>query len=362
MELILFPVELLEHLSSVTIANMKRYFYRFLYARRRSAISMLSVTRDVKSANSFDSHCNGAATLVSKRLAYWSYPLNYLLSSRHFSTLQLKTWQVAKRPWQEETHMATLLFATFSFKHAALENAMFITRSTLFRFSKSIPHAPSLSLKPSRVTFASSPNSSEWRNAAEGTRDARGNWTYDSAEAKRKADEVSERAKETASEGVDLAKDQVREAKDRTKEYAQDAKEKTKDAAGSVRDSAESAKEKAKEYAYETKDSAKEAAGTAAEKGKEGAEWTKKKTEEVAASTGETLKNVGEKAKQGVQGAWDAAKDTTQKIKETLVGKDDDDDNDGYGRGRGRGGLKDDNDDVAELKRRVGKSYGEKGY
>ncbi|XP_022635995.1 uncharacterized protein At4g13230-like [Vigna radiata var. radiata] len=96
----------------------------------------------------------------------------------------------------------------------------------------------------------------------------------------------------------------------------------------------------------QTKESAKDATGTMAEKGNEGAERTKQKTEEVAASTGETL-NVGEKAKQGVQGAWDMAKDTTHKINETLIGKDDDD-NDGV--------L---NDDVVELKRRVEKSYGD---
>ncbi|WVZ17138.1 hypothetical protein V8G54_010120 [Vigna mungo] len=51
-----------------------------------------------------------------------------------------------------------------------------------------------------------------------------------------------------------------------------------------------------------------------------------------------------------MQGAWDVAKDTTHKIKETLVEKDDDA-NDGV--------L---NDDVAELKRKVGKSYAEKGH
>lgn len=34
----------------------------------------------------------------------------------------------------------------------------------------------------------------------------------------------------------------------------------------------------------------------------------------------------GEKAKQTVKAAWDAAKQTTQKIKETEVGKDDKDD------------------------------------
>lgn len=37
--------------------------------------------------------------------------------------------------------------------------AMFLTRSALFRFSKSLPYAPSLSLKPSMVTFSSTPNS-----------------------------------------------------------------------------------------------------------------------------------------------------------------------------------------------------------
>ncbi|XP_022640523.1 uncharacterized protein LOC111242284 [Vigna radiata var. radiata] len=98
------------------------------------------------------------------------------------------------------------------------------------------------------------------------------------------------------------------------------------------------------QYACETKESAKDVAGTVAEKGKEGAERTKQKTEEVAAST----LNAGEKAKQSVQGAWDVAKDTTHKIKETLVGKDDDD-NDGV--------L---NNDVAELERRDGKSYDDK--
>ncbi|KAL5157313.1 Uncharacterized protein HKD37_15G042055 [Glycine soja] len=232
--------------------------------------------------------------------------------------------------------------------------AMFLTRSALFRFSKSLPYAPSLSLSnppgspsppfPTKtvcscccetiMSFIMITNRYlvSWRSAEEeeGRRDGRTDWIYDSAE----ADEMTERAKETMIEGYDRAKDQEREAKDRTKEYTHDAKDKTE------------------EYAYDTKESDKDDAGKVVDKSREGAERTKEKTEEVAASAGETLRNVGEKAKQGMQGAWETAKDTTQKIKETVVGKDDDDD--------GRGVLKD--EDVVEMKRRVGKSYGEKGY
>ncbi|KAK7412360.1 hypothetical protein VNO78_03815 [Psophocarpus tetragonolobus] len=175
--------------------------------------------------------------------------------------------------------------------------AMFITRNSLFRFSKSLPHASSVSHRPSRVTFASTPNSS---NVTEERRD----WTAE-------ADEMSERGKETMRKGFD-----------RSKEYAEEAKEQTKDAAESM------------------KDSAKDAAGTVADKSREGVERTKEKTEEMVGS----LKNVGEKAKQGMQGAWEKAKDTTHKIKDTVVGKDDDD---------RHGGPKDKDEDVADLKRRV---------
>jgi hypothetical protein len=45
----------------------------------------------------------------------------------------------------------------------------------------------------------------------------------------------------------------------------------------------------------------------------------------------ETVEIVGEMAKETVKGAWGAAEETTQKIKETAVGKDDDD-NDDYKR------------------------------
>ncbi|KAK7412361.1 hypothetical protein VNO78_03816 [Psophocarpus tetragonolobus] len=66
--------------------------------------------------------------------------------------------------------------------------------------------------------------------------------------------------------------------------------------------------------------------------------------------TVDTFNNVGEKAKQGMQGAWEMTKDTTHKIKDTVVGKDDD---------HHHGGLKDKDEDVAvaDLKSRLEKGY-----
>ncbi|XP_019425270.1 PREDICTED: desiccation-related protein PCC3-06-like isoform X2 [Lupinus angustifolius] len=207
---------------------------------------------------------------------------------------------------------------------------MFITRNAIFRFSKSFSFAytPSLSLrfsqKPFRVVFSSVSNHSNWGNAAEGSRDSRGDsWVYDSTSTRREAE-----AREN-----DRVKEGAYEMKERTKDYANDAKEKTKDVAGSMVDKAKQGTNRAKEYAHETKEEAKDAAGTFAEKTKEGAnnatekakeygheakERTKEganKVAEAAGSATETVKNVGEKAKETVKGAWEATKDTTNKIK-----------------------------------------------
>ncbi|KAF7810247.1 desiccation-related protein PCC3-06-like isoform X2 [Senna tora] len=215
---------------------------------------------------------------------------------------------------------------------------MFIARSALFHFSKSLPQASSITLgsshKTSTLVFASASNYSDWRNAAEGRRESRTDWGYDPSKARLEAEErgrdMGERAKETMSRGVDEAK-----------EYGHEAKEKTKDMAGTVADRAKEGTNRAGEWAHETKEEAKGAAGSMADKTKEYAHDAKEKVKEGAQRAGETAGYVKERTKENasgaaektadaaetatekvgkaVEGAWGAAKDTTQKIKETKV-------------------------------------------
>ncbi|KAK4259812.1 hypothetical protein QN277_006106 [Acacia crassicarpa] len=244
--------------------------------------------------------------------------------------------------------------------------ATFMTRTVLFRFSKSIPQAIFLrsSHKPSRVVFASASsnnNYSHYRNTAEGA-DARA-WSYDPATARREeydrdmGDRVRDGAEEVKEYGHE-AKEKTKDMAERTKQYAHETKEEAKDAAETMADRASEgtnkASEKMKDYAYDVKDTAKGAADTVADKTKEGAHKTADMAESATEKTADTMKYMGEKAKETAKGAWGAAKDTTQKIKETVVGKDDDDDDDREGRWKKGEAL---DEDVVELRREAGKGY-----
>nr|POF27444.1 desiccation-related protein pcc3-06 [Quercus suber]POF27445.1 desiccation-related protein pcc3-06 [Quercus suber] len=206
--------------------------------------------------------------------------------------------------------------------------ALSLTRNDIFNLSMAFPSFPSLSprssRKVSRVCFSYASSYSEDRNNHEGSRDS-----------KHRHREVP--VTEPGDEDVTY---EAKEAVERTKERAQEMKMKeTKEGTYKAAETAESAKERAKDYAQETKEKAKEGTYKAAET----AQRAKEKSEEdVAGSVAdkakertykamETMQHIGEKAKQTMKGAWDAAKETTQKIKETVVGKEDDDDEDGGG-------------------------------
>ncbi|KAI4296770.1 hypothetical protein L6164_036695 [Bauhinia variegata] len=197
---------------------------------------------------------------------------------------------------------------------------MSITKRAIFHISKVFPHSLRSYPKPSRLFFASASNYSDRRNAAEeGTMD--------------RNIEMSGKAKETMREGMDSAKDQAQEMKERTKDYGHEAKE------------------KAKEYAHDTKETAKEAAGALTDETKEGGY---RAADTVTDKAGETVRNVGEMAKETVKGGWGMAKNTTQKIKETVVGKDDDHDDKGD-----RAKVKVMDEDAVELRQKAGKSLDE---
>ncbi|TXG47428.1 hypothetical protein EZV62_026722 [Acer yangbiense] len=203
--------------------------------------------------------------------------------------------------------------------------AMFMTKSVFFNLSKSLPQTcSSLSLcssrKVSRVCFSavSNYNYNEGRDPVDRT--------------KERAEEMKEKAKEKTKEGTDRASETAKSAKETAEDYANDTKEKAKEGTQRAADAARDTKEKAKEYAQGVKGKTEEAAKTAAEKAEEG--------KKEAAGSAESL---GEKAKQTVQGVFGAAKETTQKIKETVVGKDDKDDREKKMDG-----------DVEEMRRRAG--------
>ncbi|CAI8591120.1 unnamed protein product [Vicia faba] len=182
--------------------------------------------------------------------------------------------------------------------------AMLITRSTVVcHFSKPLPNTPSLSLhKPSRVCLASASNHSHA--------------SYRIAPKTRRG--VVVRAAESISEGVE-----------EIKKAALDANEKAKEAAGSIADKAkedtdkalaagESAGEKAKGFASDAQDKTAEALGSVSDKINEGIETASDK----AAEATKALKKEGEKAEKAADGAWEDAKDESQKIKDAVVGKD----------------------------------------
>lgn len=107
---------------------------------------------------------------------------------------------------------------------------------------------------------------------------------------------------------METTKEKGREMKEKTKDEAHDMKETAKDAAGSMADKA------------------KEAAGTARDKAEVTAEKLKEKAGMEAADVDRSEQTLGEKARQTVEEMWVVAKDTKDKIKETVVGKSNKDD------------------------------------
>ncbi|KAF6135743.1 hypothetical protein GIB67_028599 [Kingdonia uniflora] len=73
--------------------------------------------------------------------------------------------------------------------------------------------------------------------------------------------------------------------------------------------------------AENVKEKACSTAGDAKEKASSTAEQLTEKAMDMANKVSETAQDVTEKAKQSVQESWGSAKDTTQKIKDTVVGK-----------------------------------------
>ncbi|XP_041995923.1 uncharacterized protein ECU03_1610-like [Salvia splendens] len=175
---------------------------------------------------------------------------------------------------------------------AALKNAL-LSLSKSSELSQSLPLRPTVS----RVCFATAAASrhQQGRNMA-------GRKEYSPYNDEEPRDEVRET--------MDKAKEKTREMKDRAKETADSVNDKTKENLGSMADKA-----------YEMREKTADAAGNdeATDKVKGAAETVADKTKEYAQGAKEKVADAG-------KGAWGAAKDTTKKIKETVVGKSEDDD------------------------------------
>ncbi|KAJ9136147.1 hypothetical protein P3X46_033253 [Hevea brasiliensis] len=217
--------------------------------------------------------------------------------------------------------------------------AISITKIVMFNLSGTVPSPPSLFLgstsKVSRVCFTSASKYNEGRNAAEENRGRASDFTNIAKEttkegverareraeqAKEQSDEMKEKAKERVGEMKENAKVYAYETQESAKGVAQSAAEKTKEGAYKAAETTEKTKEKARDYAHDSKKKAKEGIKKVVETARDARDGTIKVVEMVG--------SVGEKAEQTAKRAWDAAKGTTQKIKETVVGKEHESDDD----------------------------------
>ncbi|KAK4764745.1 hypothetical protein SAY86_025835 [Trapa natans] len=228
--------------------------------------------------------------------------------------------------------------------------AMSTAKLVMFKFSRASPRTCSLSFasprRVSRVCFSSSAsrNSAEGQNSVDPPRDSRADMAHQSNESMNEIDEwpdMKDETKGTAPEAIEWAEEKAGEMKEREKGTTQDMNKKAKEAASSsMADSTIDTDEKAKEYAHDTKEKTKGMAESVAEeKSKEGKDSAKEtahgmkepaedmidaETEKAEgtrfAKEKEAADSLGEKAKQKVAGAWEAAKATTQKIKDTVIG------------------------------------------
>nr|GEZ75787.1 hypothetical protein [Tanacetum cinerariifolium] len=115
-------------------------------------------------------------------------------------------------------------------------------------------------------------------------------------------------------------------AADRAGEMKENVKGKANEMAGRAADRAGEMKEKAKETGHDMKRSAEETAATAADKAEEGRSKAADMAKTAKDKTMSAAEAVVDKTKETVAGAWDAAKGTGKKIKETVVGTSDDED------------------------------------
>nr|XP_027105308.1 late embryogenesis abundant protein At3g53040-like [Coffea arabica] len=216
-----------------------------------------------------------------------------------------------------------------------------IAKNAAFNLSKAFPRSnyPLLYGEVSRVCFTTATKHSGGQYAEhDDRRRDHGRDLYadksdeDAAEmTKRARESVKEsmgKTKERTQEMEEKAKEAAEKAKHRTESVAERAAEKAKEGKDWAADTAQETKEKAKDRADEMKEKTEDTAYEMKEKTKGTAETVAEKTKEGAYKVVETAETVGEKAKQTMKDAWGAAKETTQKIKETVVGKDDDDDKD----------------------------------
>ncbi|KAK4399132.1 hypothetical protein Sango_1388700 [Sesamum angolense] len=203
--------------------------------------------------------------------------------------------------------------------------------------------------KVSRVCFTSASRYSEGGKANDDRRREYSPYNADEA--------VQEPGGTDVQDTMDKAKEKTREMKEKAKGNAEDMRNKESDAAAKAADSAHDTKEKVKDTAHEMNEKSKEklgpmadkayemrektmdAAGHMADKTKEYADEAKEKTKEYAHGAKETTKdaagNVADTAQSLGRSARNsrvrgAAKETTQKIKETWWGKSDDVDLDDY--------------------------------
>ncbi|KAL8113032.1 uncharacterized protein LOC141664037 [Apium graveolens] len=174
-----------------------------------------------------------------------------------------------------------------------------ITKSCLANLSKAFAQAPSQysRLNVSKLGFISASNYSQLQGGNEDKIDADDEFAALTQKSKENMEDLMETTKKTGHEMKEEAKDE-----------AHAIKETGKNAAGSMTEKA------------------KEAAGTAKDKAEVTAEKLKEKTGMEAADNERSEQTLGEKARQTVEEMWVVAKDTKDKIKETVVGKSSKDD------------------------------------
>ncbi|KAK4421213.1 hypothetical protein Salat_2071800 [Sesamum alatum] len=132
-----------------------------------------------------------------------------------------------------------------------------------------------------------------------------------------KSEDSKDRAAESAYETKEKVKKKAREMNEKSKEKSGPVADKARRTRGKIMDSTSKMAEKTKEYAHGAKEKTGETLDSGAEK-------TKEKANGAAETVADVAQSIGKKAKQTVRSAWGAAKETTQKIKETVVGKSDD--------------------------------------
>ncbi|XP_047967542.1 uncharacterized protein ECU03_1610 [Salvia hispanica] len=196
---------------------------------------------------------------------------------------------------------------------AALKN-VFLSLSKSSELSQSLPLRPTVS----RVCFAAASRHQQGRNMA-GEAGRKEYTPYNDEEPRDEVRETMDKAKEKTQEMKDRAKESANETADSVKERAQQMNDKTKENLGSMADKA-----------YEMREKTADAAGSVADKTKRQAHEATDKVKGAADKTKEYAQGAKEKVADAAKGAWGAAKETTQKIKETVVGKSDEDDLDDY--------------------------------